>query len=622
MHTSLKQVIVLQSDDRWLGTIGVALGTALALILLAVGLYQPLGLAVTIQMTSLGYLLLRERLSIPSLAQREGVLAGPTPRWSVFLTGLLPIVVAVVAWQVISVCTGALQRPLWVFLVLAGIPGLILAQKTLFPKTGDTEMSFVVQVLILVVAIVLSSVTVFPHNGGDTWAHLHNARVILENQGVDGIQDTYRDYPLYPALISILSASTGWETAEAARLLNVFIAIVSLLLLYSLSRQFHTPLENLALLLLLLGSKWFMHWTTLVVSMNTAMLFYCLLVVVLFRRLYKKVDTKETIVMFLITGMIPFFHPVGSMVAIFLLIGFWALERTRVHDVVGRRPLSQRSLIGFSLLVFIFTLTQWMYYGDFVFDRTVKGLANAIFADSPSIQLASSHRGVLVYTLDQLNFYALLGLAGLEMMRQIWRRTDRLNLYASLLGLAFVLFGYATQAMNLLGVMPYRWFLFGNLLLVFPASSAFANLFQRRSYWVRIAAVGMIVLYFFTGLTNTEVNRDRPLYGKEITQLFELTSSEYAGLLTLEEAMQQRDVRVRVDFRLWDYLKYVPGNERTGYWHQIQLDGFDGIFALRAAYLDRLFLVNGSASQLDLQQPNLSQFYDSGRMQLLDHVDE
>jgi len=622
MHTSLKQAIVLQSDDRWLGYIGVALGTALALILLAIGLYQPLGLAVTIQTTSLGYLLLKERLSIPSLAQREGVLAGPTPRWSVFLTGLLPIVVAVVAWQVISVCTGALQRPLWVFLVLAGIPGLILAQKTLFPKTGDTEMSFVVQVLILVVAIVLSSVTVFPHNGGDTWAHLHNARVILENQGVDGIQDTYRDYPLYPALISILSASTGWEAAEAARLLNVFIAIVSLLLLYSLSRQFHTPLENLALLLLLLGSKWFMHWTTLVVSMNTAMLFYCLLVVVLFRRLHKKMDTKEAIAMFLITGMIPFFHPVGSMATIFLLIGFWALERTRVHDVVGRRPLSQRSLIGFALLVFIFTLTQWMYYGDFVFDRTVKGLAHAIFADSSSIQLASSHRDVLVYTLDQLNFYALLGLAGLEMMRQIWRRTDRLNLYASLLGLAFVLFGYATQAMNLLGIMPYRWFLFGNLLLVFPASSAFANLFQRRSYWVRIAAVGMIVLYFFTGLTNTEVNRDRPLYGKEITQLFELTSSEYAGLLTLQEAMQQRDVRVRVDFRLWDYLKYVPGNERTGYWHQIQLDGFDGIFALRAAYLDRLFLVNGSASQLDLQQPNLSQFYDSGRMQLLDHVDE
>lgn len=622
MHTSLKQAIVLQSDDRWLGTIGVALGTALALILLAIGLYQPLGLAITIQITSLGYLLLRERLNIPSLAQREGVLAGPTPRWSVFLTGLLPIVVAVVAWQVISVCTGALQRPLWVFLVLAGIPGLILAQKTLFPKTGDTETSFVVQVLILVVAIVLSSVTVFPHNGGDTWAHLHNARVILENQGVDGIQDTYRDYPLYPALISILSASTGWEAAEAARLLNVFIAIASLLLLYSLSRQFHTPLENLALLLLLLGSKWFMHWTTLVVSMNTAMLFYCLLVVVLFRRLYKKADTKETIAMFLITGMIPFFHPVGSMATIFLLVGFWALERTRVHDVVGRRPLSQRTLIGFAILVFIFTVTQWMYYGDFVFDRTVKGLANAIFADSSSIQLASSHRDVLVYTLDQLNFYALLGLAGLEMMRQIGRRTDRLNLYASLLGLAFVLFGYATQAMNLLGVMPYRWFLFGNLLLVFPASSAFANLFQRRSYWVRIAAVGMIVLYFFSGLINTEVNRDRPLYGKEITQLFELTPSEYAGLLTLQEAMQQRDVRVRVDFRLWDYLKYVPGNERTGYWRQIQLDGFDGIFALRAAYLDRLFLVNGSASELDLQQPNLSQFYDSGRMQLLDHVDE
>jgi hypothetical protein len=622
MHTSLKQAFISQNDERWLGTIGMALGTALALILLGVGLYQPLGLAVTIQVTSLGYLLLRERLRTAPLAQREGALSGPACGWSVFLTGLLPIVVTVVAWKVVAVSAGALQRPLWVFLALAGIPGLILAQRMLLPKTGNTEWSFLVQVLILVIAIVLSSVTVFPHNGGDTWAHLHNAQVILESQGVAGIQDTYRDYPLYPALISILSVSTGLEAAEAARVLNVLMAIISLLLLYSLSRQFHTPFENLALLLLLLGSKWFMHWTTLVVSMNTATLFYCLLVVVLFRRLYKKVDTKETIVMFLITGLVPFFHPVGSMATVFLLIGFWALERSRVPDATGQRPLGQRSLVGFAILVFIFTLTQWMYYGDFVFDRTIKGLANAIFADSSSIQLASSNRDVLVYTLDQLNFYALLGLAGLEMMRQMWCTTDRLNLYASFLGLGFVVFGYATQAMNLLGVMPYRWFLFGNLLLVFPASSAFANLFHRRSHWVRVAAVVMIVLYFFSGLTNTEVNRDRPLYGKGITQLFELTSSEHAGLLTLQEAMQGRDVRVRVDFRLWDYLKYVPGNERTGYWHEVQLDEFDGIFALRSAYRERLFLVNGSASQVDLQQPNLSQFYDSGRMQLLEHVDE
>lgn len=602
---------VRDSNDRWLAYAGVALGIALAVILILIRLYQPLGLAITIEATSLGYLAFKDRLRAPSLAKRGTGSAGLMSRCSISMAGFFAITIAIAGLLAIAASADALRRPVWVFLVLAGIPGLILAQRMFLPKTGDITTLLLVQAIMLAVAMVLTSVAVFPHNGGDTWAHLHNAEVILEHQRVQAIEGAYRDYPLYPALLSILSVSTGWDAAQAARFLNVFIAVVCLLLMYALSRQFHAALESLVLLLILLGGKWFIHWATLVVSMNTAMLFFCLLMVILFRRLYKKADTKEMIVLMIIAGMIPFFHPVGSVAAIFLLVGFWALEGSRQHSLIG--------LAGF---VTIFTLTQWMYFGDFIFDRTVQDLGRAIFHSDSSIQLASSNRDAIVYTLDHINFYALLGLAGLEVMRQLFSKTDRLNLHAGLLGLGFVVFGYVTQAVSLLGAVPYRWLLFGTLLLVFPASSAFTSLFVRKSVWVRILAVDMIILYFFTGLTNTEVNRDHPLYGEEVTQLLELTSSEYAGLRTLQEAMQERDVAIRVDLRLWDYLKYVPDNERCGCWQQIRLDGFNGIFAFRPAYSRRSFLMDSAASQFDREQTNLSQFYDSGDMQLLDHADE
>ncbi len=613
------------SYDKWLAFAGIVLGTVLALSLVFVRLTQLLGLAITIQVTCLGYLLLKDHIyvDVSFPAPRGTSLTRLASRHPVLFVGLPVTIVAGIALMAISASANALQRPLWVFLVLAGIPGFILAQKMFFPQTRGLETSLLVQMIMLTITIVLTSVTVFPHNGGDTWAHLYNAKVVSEQQNIQAISDAYRDYPLYPVLISILSTLTGGSAVQTARFLTVFVAVVCLLLFYSLSRQFYTSFESLAMALLLLGSKWFVHWSTLVVSMNMALLFYCLVVVILFRRLHKETDVQEMTALIFVSGLAPFFHPVGAVAVVFLLVGVWAVE-TFYTDV--RPSVRQRSLIGLAIFVVIVTLTQWMYFGDFIFDRTIQSLAEAILYSDSSLQLASSQRDPVVYTLDQLNFYGLLGLAGLEVMRQLGLRTKlvspRPSLWAGFLGFAFVVFGYGTQAISLAAVSPYRWFLFGVLLLVFPASVAFGSLFRRQSRWVRIMAVGMMVIYTFTGLTNTEVNRDRPLYGKEITGLVELTSSEYAGLLTLEDTMRRRDVNVKVDFRLWNYLKYVPGNERAGYWNHIQLEGFDGVFALRTAYWHRLFLVNGSVSQIDRQHPTLAQFYDSGDMQLLDRVDK
>ena len=620
MTTKPKRTVVFQSVDKLLAYGGIALGTALALLMISLRLYQPLGLAATMLVVSVGYLILRKYLCEPAQESR-GV---PCPQAGTSLLVSLPVftvfAVALVALIAIRVSADSLRRPWWVFLSMAIIPCAILIQANRLPRTKAVQQSLLYQVVILAVMIVLTSVTAFPYNGGDTWAYLHDADVVTKSHTVEAISGAYRDYPLYPTLLSILSTLTGWGVADVARFLNVLIAVVCLVLLYSLAeRYYHSYSEGLIVALVLLGSRWFVYWMTMVVSMTMTALLFCVLAVILFRRLYKRVDAKEVISLFLVSGIVPFFHPAGAVSAIILFAGFWVLQ---VFTTGRKRFNKQSPLIGLAFFIIVVTLTQWMYFGEFVFDRTARALASAILGDGDPLQLAASYRDVIVYTLDQLNFYCLLGFAGLGILRQIWLKLDKLGLYTGILGLLFIGFAYATQSISLLAVLPHRWFLFGTLLLVFPASSVFMRLFRSRNGWVRGIAVGIVMVYFLAGLGNTEVNRDRPFYGGEVTQRLELTSSEYAGLLRLQDIIHRKDVSVRVDFRLWDYLKFVPESDMVGYWEQIHLDGFNGIFPMRDVYFSRRLLVGDLVPALELEHLSLSQFYDSGDMQLLDRVDD
>lgn len=620
MTTKPKRPVVFQSVDTSLACGGIALGTALALLMISLRLYQPLGLAVSMLVVSVGYLMLRKHLCEPVQESRDVPrLQAGTP-----LLVALPVftvfAVALVALIAIGVSADSLRRPWWVILSMAILPCAILTQANRFPRTKAVQQSLLCQVVILAAMIVLTSVTTFPYNGGDTWAYLHDADVVTKSHTVEAISGAYHDYPLYPTLLSILSTLTGGGVADVARFLNVLIAVVCLVLLYSLAERYdHSHSEGLMVALVLLGSRWFIYWMTMVVSMTMTALLFCVLAVILFRRLYKRVDAKEVISLFLVSGIVPFFHPAGAVSAIILLAGFWVLQ---VFSSGGKRFIKQSPLICLAFFIIVVTLTQWMFFGEFVFGRTVRALASAILRDGDPLQLAASHRDVIVYTLDQLNFYCLLAFAGLGILRQIRLRVDKLGLYAGMLGLLFVGFAYATQAISLVAVLPHRWFLFGTLLLVFPASSVFKRMVQSRNGWVRGIAVGIVMFYFLAGLGNTEVNRDRPFYGEEVTQRLELTSSEYAGLLRIQDIIHRKDVSVRVDFRLWDYLKFVPDSDRVGYWEQIHLDGFNGIFPMRDVYFHRRLLVGDLVPALELKLPSLSQFYDSGDMQLLDHVDD
>jgi hypothetical protein len=262
-----------------------------------------------------------------------------------------------------------------------------------------------------------------------------------------------------------------------------------------------------------------------------------------------------------------------------------------------------------------------MYFGQFIFERTLNNVVQAFLMDSGSnISLAQSYRDPIVYTLDQLNFNILLFFAGLEIFRQLQHQTDSLSLRTGLIGIFFIVLSFSTQVINFYESMPYRWQLFGTLLLIFPASSMFTRLLRSRTEWGRVVAILIIIFYFFLGLTNTESNQDSPLYGESSTLSISPTSLDIAAATMLQRIALVQDLNVKTDFSLWYYLKFKPGGNKVGYWKNIQLDNYDGIFTIRNVYFKRFTIVGKSAIGLDLFQSNLAQFYDNGDVKLFDRV--
>jgi len=187
--------------------------------------------------------------------------------------------------------------------------------------------------------------------------------------------------------------------------------------------------------------------------------------------------------------------------------------------------------------------------------------------------------------------------------------------------MCFVLFGYGVQIMNIQAFLPYRWLLFGTLLLIFPATSALFVLLSHEKITVRLITGTILLVYFITGIVNTEVNRDHPFYGEKTTEQYELSSSEYAGLQFIQSSAIKEGPQIYVDYRLWDYLKLTPLESRVSYWYKMNIPNKNIFFAFRDIYLSRDSLAGPSAKTIDFLVPNYSVFYNSGNFKWVEYLD-
>jgi hypothetical protein len=590
--------------------------TIVAAVLLALRVYEPVGLAVSFQCAAMLNMYIRRH------AREENtpyVVSAQFLRYGVIFSFACLVGISIVSPLAIYTSANSLERPIWIFFFLSLSVGLIYVQAHLFSAHRIVRDYTILQVVIVAITIIGSSILVFPYNGGDTWAHLWDAQRVLDAGTIQAINGAYQDYPLYPGMIAVISNMAGVGLADAARLFNVFVVVASTLIVYAATRKFYrSHTYGVMAALLLLTGKWFVYWGTYVVSMTATILLFCLLVVALYRRRYHGLTVGDSLTCLAVLAMMPFFHPITSVAIVLLVVAFWVMEGVTSFST-RHRTRSFAVLPAFAITALLF---QWAYFGEMMFSRAVLSVADELSSmfvmSGGDAVVVSGYRTPFIYILDQISLYLLVGLAVFEMLWQSQQGMKRISFHATLLGLGFLLIGYGGQFLGLSQLLPHRWLLFGSLILVFPAAAGFLMIFQRPSIGKCFLAFALMFIYSFSSLTNTETNRDHPLYGAEITQRIELTSAEFAGVQFLEALPIGSTTPVRVDFRLYDYFKQ-RGINNLGYWNDINPDQYQGVFALRSIYTSRYFRVSKSANALNRQKLDAAQFYDSGDLQLLDN---
>lgn len=586
--------------DLLLAWAGLGLSLGLIPILIILETAQPISLAITVTLTCGLYILTRRKLSDLSVSKTPTYIVKVNAKWiSVVVVLLLEMIIGLVLFYSVD----SLVRPLWIFLALSFLPILIMVQCLMDPKT-ITDTVILIQLCLWVTGVILSSITVFPYNGSDTWVHLDSASSIIESKSVSHLAGVYHDYPLYPSLIGSLSLISKWSEANMARVLNVLVGLIIVLLFYSLISGLGIKrVEKFIILFLLVGSSWFIYWSIFVVSMSVATVFYVAIVVLIISKIYRRSEMGISISLILILIVLPFFHPlIAFATAIFSwLIGVTQVKTSRVF-LMTTVPVLATTIL----------LTHWIYYGTF-FDKTLGWLVYSFSYDTTSLGVAVSFRSSIDYALDNYNYFLLLGLAGIAFLNQIKYRSNHFLLTTSMVGFTLIGFGFLTQIINLQNVLPHRWYYFGLMTLIFPAGKPFVYLMSSRKPVLLLISFILFYSYIVMGIINTQNNRDRPFYGELATLKHELSYSEFAGVRFIEELMNNRpDQIVMVDFKLWDYLRLkFPDSKKLWYWYEIE-QWDDILFSMRSSYYNRFILKTIPDIRLDDPCPALSQIYDSG----------
>jgi hypothetical protein len=601
--------------DVALASLGLLAGLTI-LVIAVVVVPDQFGLAIALLATSGGYLIMRK--SLGGSRQTQSIVGGEAKQrvWLVRVaTGCVLVLSALVA----GISYNSMGRPYWVLFLLSIIPVCILFQILLFSQLSkELEAFLLLQIVFLLAAIVFSSIYTFPHDGGDTVVHIRNAASIVNSGTIDGIQDAYRNYPFYPATIAALSELLELDLQQAARLNSLVGALISLLSLYGLARICYSANRSLVLALLLAGSQWFIYWTTaLVVSMVTALWFFCLFVAITLKRLSGSSRPQTSLAIIIFAASVPFFHPLGAAAVVMLF------SASSMLDLImsGRRSSQwRRSIIGLSILTAVITLTQWIYYGPTLEDA-LRRLANTTLGVG-QFQLSSSYRSTTVYNLDHLNLHLLYFLSGLGILRELQSRQSKIDIYTGIVGLGFALFGYLPQALGIEVLLGHRWLLFASLLLIFPASSTLLLLIHNRHTIVRTLLFVGIAVYFLLALGSPANNLDSPLYGKEFVIPFKITHSDYAGLSYLHDLTE---ARLTTDRYLCIYLIHSKKGfqGRLNCWSQVDFTQIEGLFTFRDAYLDRRMTVGRDLTSQDLafqEESDVVLLYDNGNLKVFERI--
>jgi len=476
-------------------------------------------------------------------------------------------------------------RPL-IFFVFIAINYVIITTQILF--YDYKKNSYLILLEIIIISIVVRASIYFEYStvyGNDTFFHIKNIQLILSNGILPATLDTYINYPYFHLLVASISQITCLSAKNALFFISI-IEILGSLFVFLIARQFVSKKMALFSTMMITLAPYYIYWGFWLIPMTLGIVFF-IIIIYLFIKNYliiinDKINSKKIsfLLLFFCFSSI-FIHTVAPFVTLlslslifigvtlFISIFFYTTEKKQI-------PFFKIIILYIVVLYWITLFVYWMNVnksgGESIFSLFFKSLTNSLTkVDTTStgvVTLAPQYNYITILLSDLpftfLLFFAIFG--GIIFIRyffhktsdnqeqiKIWFRirnffyenlrlkfSDKNKKSEPLMGnqiimcimivAAFFLLClvYAAGFLGLDAILPDRWFVFIEILLIVPASyGIFSLVCSSKNMKSRLFISSIIIFIFaFSAITIPMNNGDNPLYANELNSRSGLFDSE------------------------------------------------------------------------------------------------
>jgi len=218
----------------------------------------------------------------------------------------------------------------------------------------------------------------------------------------------------------------------------------------------------------------------------------------------------------------------------FLLLGVFMYNRANAEQFPKQQSSVTLSLLILTLVaVFSYWIFAGYLEGKTFFEAIVQGLSNALteragFLDRPSV---NADIGYLPQILDIVGFIIIYGLATLGFL--VWlrpRESTRTKFSLFIAATLLTAFTLIFPVFGMRNIMPSRWFAFIYVIIGLASATALLRFaMNNNKQWLpKIIMPAMVFVLCFFMITNSQTNKDSPVYSSQINERLVYTASEMA----------------------------------------------------------------------------------------------
>ena len=452
-------------------------------------------------------------------------------------------------------------------------------------KKDKLYAAFIIfKIIYLAIIYYLGIYLEFPNTyGSDPWWHSHWIQeTLLQGYITQGniIPNNYYFFPFFHLIICITEILT-----EISIKFSTFYAIgipmaITPIFIYLIGRHIFDKIICLSASLIIVLSVYNIERSTALIPMSLGYCFFLLSICILFND-FKKTSVNR-ILLSITSIAIVFTHTIASFVYCIFMTILYVESFLRIPASI--RVVSTR-LLTFVLTIYIFISLQNQDNRESFFIRTLSSFINSLEIDS-RITLFASKNSVseipfminIIFNLAYciLLFFAIL--QALYFFKKIVRSYERISIVI-VCGI-FLFLPQISMLLNLLNILPDRWFIFSYIPLSLLGVSGLIKFFRlnKFSYFSSFLTVTFLLIIISPLIVATSSNNDNPFFFNNAVRLG-YTNSELIAPVRLMEFSAGRPIS-DIDYNL--ALPYILNIDDYG---KLKVDN-ESVFIRRNYYLN------------------------------------